>query len=152
MTEIVQDCIWLGSKEDAENVDFLLRNKITHVINVCGRMARPMFRSRFQKQRVSHIVYYEIEADDHPLYPILDKHGNEISNLMNSIIAENLSHRILIHCYAGMNRSATLLIHFLKEKAFPYQSVHTLIDHVRKLRPIILSNRGFESQLRHKHN
>lgn len=153
MTEIVDSSIWLGSKLDAENIDFLLKNKITHVINVCGELARPEFLSKPKhfREKVKHIKYYELEAMDHPEYPILQKHGNQISSLMDSIFKEDFKNRVLIHCFAGINRSATLLIHFLKKCVFPDESIRNVIENVRQLRPIILSNKGFESQLVYKH-
>jgi len=149
MTEIVDSSIWLGSKNDAEDINFLLKNKITHVINVCGELARPEFLSKPEhvRERVKNIQYYELQALDHPMYPILEKHGNQISTLMDSIFKENHNHRVLIHCYAGINRSATLLIHFLKQCVFPDESIYQVIKNVKQLRPIILSNKGFESQL-----
>jgi protein-tyrosine phosphatase len=153
MTEIVENSIWLGSKDDAENIQFLLRNKITHVINVCGDNARPHFLTRPSsvRERVKHIQYFEIQAADHPMYPILDKHGYQISSLMDSIFRQNPNSRVLIHCFAGINRSATLLINFLKQCVYPDKSIREIVSSVRQLRPIILSNKGFESQLFYKH-
>jgi predicted protein tyrosine phosphatase len=152
MTEIVDRAIWLGSKYDAENVDFLVKNKITHIINVCGKIARPVV-DESDVAKIKDIVYIEIEAIDHPMYPILQNHGRLVSKIMFDIFKENHEkNRILIHCYAGINRSATLLINFLKEFMYPDDSVYDIIDSVRTLRPIILSNKGFESQLLEKFN
>ncbi len=51
----------------------------------------------------------------------------------------------LVHCYAGISRSATLVISYLmKHKGM---SLNAAIQHCRKVRPIVNPNHGFIDQL-----
>ena len=52
---------------------------------------------------------------------------------------------VLVHCNAGVSRSATVVIAFLmKEKNFSFQEA---FHHVKKRRPCIRPNEGFVKQL-----
>jgi len=140
MTEILQDTIWLGSAQDAQDYTFLTTNNITHVINVGGEHAQ-------SKNMLPHIQYFKIDALDAPGYPILDYHLSVFSSIMDQALT-NPNNKILVHCYAGINRSTTLLIAYLK-KIFPTMN---LIHHVKSLRPIVLSNQSFLNLLENVEN
>lgn len=52
---------------------------------------------------------------------------------------------ILIHCYAGISRSATVVIAYLmQESCMPFFEA---MSFVRKRRPIVFPNFGFQRQL-----
>lgn len=59
--------------------------------------------------------------------------------------AINRSEKILVHCYAGMSRSASMLIYyFMKKEGIDY---HTSKKIIKKIRPIIEPNVYFKHQL-----
>ena len=71
---------------------------------------------------------------------------------MTQVLAECVAMRkpVLIHCAAGINRSATLLADFMaKMTGIP---VEEIIIWIRSLRPITFSNPSFVDQLRRAHS
>lgn len=60
----------------------------------------------------------------------------------HNFIDDNLPHRdVYVHCYAGMSRSATIVIAYMM-RACGMNFIEA-IAHVRKCRPIINPNHGF---------
>ena len=62
-------------------------------------------------------------------------------------IEENIGKtNVLVHCQAGVSRSATIVIAYMMRK---YQySMDVAVDRVKKRRPYIDPNKGFMKQLR----
>lgn len=56
---------------------------------------------------------------------------------------------VLVHCAAGMSRSATILINYMLVYLPEFQSVQEALEYVREYRPIVHPNRGFMKQLEH---
>ena len=58
--------------------------------------------------------------------------------------------KVLVHCYGGISRSATLVISYLisvLKSDLEYINIEDLIDMVKKIRPCINPNPGFIKQL-----
>lgn len=129
MTEIVPN-LFLGSAEDA--LDPALTTGAT-VINVAREISK---RSPYANRYV-HL-------------PIKDKASERIDVFFDrafEIIDDELAHgrRVLVHCFAGISRSATIVIAYLmKKNSWTYQRAH---EFVRILRPQVDPNFGFVVQL-----
>jgi protein tyrosine phosphatase (PTP) superfamily phosphohydrolase (DUF442 family) len=50
----------------------------------------------------------------------------------------------LVHCYAGISRSASIIISYLMKQGMTYEEAY---NYVKERRPIINPNRGFKKQL-----
>ena len=141
--------IWLGSREDAMNVEFLTENRITHVVNCAQSLAGFVSRVVPEASIKSHIV---LDAHDDERYPILERHLDAVTQFMDTVLADPES-TVLIHCMAGINRSATLVLAYVAQKQTmdgTMDSGKTLLERfadvfesVMEVRPIILMNRGF---------
>lgn len=86
---------------------------------------------------------YRIEADDCPSQDLLTHF-----DATHAWIAEALSNggNVLVHCYAGISRSASIVIaYIMKELNLDFDSAYNL---VLRARPVISPNEGFEKQLR----
>ena len=78
-------------------------------------------------------------------------HFDRVKQFINSAM-ENEG-RVLIHCRAGISRSATLLIAYLIDKSAEFRGEHAtdlkaVLKAVVTERPIVLPNPGFRGQLR----
>ena len=88
------------------------------------------------------------ETDDfNKLHISLDDHKNENISQYFSIATDFINKGpTLVHCYAGISRSASLVIAYLiKMKKW---SIEKALSHCRKVRPVVNPNAGFMHQLR----
>jgi predicted protein tyrosine phosphatase len=130
----IVDGIWLGDASDAMDIDTLNEHGIESVVN-CA-----------EKHTLTCEEYYPfgwnylgLECDDTADYDILGKHLSEFSSFMNKCIREKK--HVLVHCAAGINRSATLLIAYLVQSR--EMNLNDAISLCFQKRPIILTNQAF---------
>jgi len=114
------------------NAKYLQKLGITLIINV----AREAYPVRGQWKNLN--------------LPLSDNPGQNIIQYFESIyrvIDKEISSggKVLVHCMAGISRSATIIISYLMKK-FNGRPVETF-TYVKKLRPIIAPNAGFLKQL-----
>lgn len=134
---IVENFLYLGS-QDACTDDTLLKYKISYVLSVGVEMPTT----------ISPLI------DVKNLYvPCLDL----IETNLNDEILDNSFRfieecrrmkkgRVLIHCNAGVSRSASVTIAYLIK--YHKMSYNDAYDHVKMLRPCIQPNDGFRRQLK----
>jgi protein-tyrosine phosphatase len=124
--------------DDANDESFLRSNNIRVVLNCAGDQ---------EKTSVPVDVYKQMNAMDAANYPILERHSDESTHILT--VALMRRDPILVHCAAGINRSATLLADFLVQLTkLPAQDV---ILWLKSLRPITFSNHTFVQQLLRKY-
>ncbi|KAJ9444760.1 Dual specificity protein phosphatase 1 [Diplonema papillatum] len=129
--------LWIGDTKGAKNIAHLTSNGIKSVINC----APTMCRTSRETYADTDIEYHEVQAEDAADYPLLEKHLE--ADVLPLIAGDD---PVLIHCFQGVNRSATLLVACLmRAHGMP------LIDAaatVHAARPVILQNNdGFIRQL-----
>ena len=131
----ITESIFLGKSNSAQNLDVLQELGITHILMVGYDL-----EAKFPKQ----ITYTHLEMDD--------KEGVNIQVYFDTACdfideAINSGGKILIHCHAGVSRSASIVIAYLiKQKKISYEEAREIC---RQGRPCINPNRGFVEQLRH---
>jgi len=133
MTQITKK-IYLGSYDDARNLNKLSHLGITHILNTAIEI--PNFYPNYFK-------YLRLNLDDisqQNLYPVLDKSYKFIDNVVNN------DGKILVHCAAGISRSSSIVIYYLmKRYNWDYGRAY---NYVKSHRKIINPNNGFCRQLR----
>lgn len=139
MTKLL-DHLYLGSLQNALNVDALKNEGITHVINTVddyfedGRTKKSLYGDSFE--------YLSFNARDQENYPIMD-HFHQCYDFIED--ARKKGGKCLIHCIAGINRSGC--------SATAYVMVHQNVgpisaaQKVFEARGALLSNYGFIKQL-----
>lgn len=137
--------IWIGSMFDAVNTEWLRLKGITHVLNCAHQVAS-------YAKRVTGCTYIReilvLEADDKEDYMILDKHLDDVVRFCDAAFRDSDS-KILFHCMAGVNRSATLALAYAAQIGLESR-IENLADafvRVMRQRPIILTNGSFYNQL-----
>lgn len=135
--EIVEG-IWLGDASDAMDIDTLKEQGIDSVVN-CA-----------EKHTLTCEEYYPfgwrylgLECDDSAKYDILGNHLDEFVAFMDECVVNKK--KVLVHCVAGINRSATLLIAYLVRRRG--MSLIDAISLCHAKRPIILTNEAFVMSL-----
>ena len=133
-SEIIPNFLWLGSVESAQERKLIDSLKITHIINATIRSRRNFFPES--------IKYLSVD--------VLDEVSEDISNFfipVNTFIdqAEQEGGRVLIHCQAGISRSACLTVNYIRVRN--QWTLKEALEFVIQQRPEVHPNRSFMEQL-----
>jgi len=126
------DGVYLGSRNAARNQSELMKMNVTHILCVADfTMAYP---NVFKVKR--------IQIDDFDNVPIINYFEEGIQFIQDALQS---GASILVHCAAGVSRSATMVIAYImkKEKMLTEQALAL----VRSKRSIVYPNDGFLFQL-----
>ena len=126
--------VYLGSIEAALDTPDLKKRGITHIINAAKDATYD-----------SELPQIRLHLDDIPrenLFRVLEP--SRI--VMNRILLTNSENKILVHCMAGVSRSASVVIYYLmKNEGLTYDQA---LAKVRKTRSFVNPNAGFEMSLK----
>lgn len=124
----------IGSQATAQDLNFLNRENITHVLNLTACDFKPeVFTSR---------ICMQIKLNDSPAQDILSHIPAAVAFIQS---ARDCGGRILIHCLAGISRSSAIAIAYIM-----WHGHHTFpeaYDIVRTHRPCASPNLNFMGQL-----
>mmetsp|Transcript_37535 Transcript_37535/g.27287 ORF Transcript_37535/g.27287 Transcript_37535/m.27287 type:complete len:105 (-) Transcript_37535:777-1091(-) len=96
--------IWLGDYTSASNKFLLKKHGITHILCV-GSGLDTKFPNQFKYKKINEM---DVSSAN------LKQHFAACHRFMNNCEAENGI--LLVHCYAGISRSATVVISYLMMK------------------------------------
>lgn len=134
--QIVENFLYLGSKISAENRNILDENEISAIVN-CAIEIPNVFTNVKEADGIK-ITYLSLEMDDDPSFDPDPSLQTAIAFLNDNL---KLGKRVLIHCQAGISRSATIVIGYLMvEQKMPLKEAYQL---VKTQRPQIQPNAGF---------
>ena len=125
----ITDKVSLGDWIGAEDLEKLKQNNIKRVLSCMGYLS-PNYNDKSIVQKI-------IELDDNP-------QTNIIQYFKDSIKFIEESDKVFVHCFAGVSRSATLVIaYFMWKTKKPYNEVYEMVKKQRLIGP----NLGFRKQL-----
>ena len=138
---LICDRLFLGSNQDAQNIDAVKRHQIRYVLNMTG--SKSYSHDFFVTAGYPEIVLLCVDAHDQDDYNISD----------DFLVALNFIHKslrigdgaLLVHCAAGVSRSATIVAAYLMVKQRISASAAILLVH--QARPCVCPNIGFLKQL-----
>jgi len=125
--------LFLGSACSAQDPLWLQENQITHVINVADEVG--LNEAVLQG---SGIVYRWLSIADHCEFDIRGQFDAAFEFILS---AYQLGGRVLLHCAAGVSRSATIAIAFIMH--YEKLQLREALLLVREKRPFVYPNRGF---------
>lgn len=132
--------LFLGGKDSATDLKLLHSQGITHILN-CGGSHVHLHHKKVPPEY--HFEHKDIEAEDRPDFPLLDRFYEECRDFV--VKARESNGKIFVHCKGGVNRSATMVIALCID--LEGWDLMRAIRHVFRRRPIILTNTGFQRQL-----
>lgn len=126
--------LFIGDKYQTENVMFLSFNNISHVFNVAGEEVNP----DWQHDLNISIKYTHYPMIDNPCFALT----NEFILTILQMIDQSLQYgNVLVNCYMGQSRSATICIAYLMwRNNIPYD---VAFKHMRQIHPKTSPNFGF---------
>mmetsp|Transcript_44644 Transcript_44644/g.96747 ORF Transcript_44644/g.96747 Transcript_44644/m.96747 type:complete len:209 (+) Transcript_44644:1-627(+) len=134
----ILDFLYLGDVDSAQP-ESLTAQDVSSVLN----MAAADTCMEDGRQTRDGVQYLCISAEDEEEYPLLDAHFEACCSFLDECASQG--RRVLVHCMAGVNRSASIVVAYLMRR----RGMHLLsaVRHAFTARPIILSNAGFVEQL-----
>lgn len=125
MSEILPR-LWLGNINDSQSDNFLKKNRINVIVNCTKDLS---FNPHFTGYKYRIPVDDNLEVDQilamigflAEILPIIHRHYKHGDN-------------ILIHCYAGIQRSAIVTLSYLYE--YHLQNAKSAYNHIKRRRPI----------------
>ena len=134
-----EPALYVGSGAHAADVRLLSRLQIRAVINC----APSVCKAPKDRYAASDIRYLELDARDDREFPLLASCLDRASTFISSMHAEGRA--VLVHCMAGVNRSATLAVaHLLMVQK---RNLFEVFAECITARPSILQNPSFQLQL-----
>ena len=131
----VDNNVYISDYKAAANPHFIKKANITRIVK--------LFADSASDQRHPGVSYLVIDAIDHPDYDISEAAMTAIPFIQQAI--QN-NERVLVHCRAGISRSATIvLFHLMINRNIPLDLALKVLIHIR---PIINPNPGFMQHLR----
>jgi len=122
--------LFLGSLRDAKNT-YTKYNHIISILDVENKLILPVN---------CHTTYYLTDDVNSSLTPIIYKVAEHLENILQQ------NETVLVHCHAGVSRSAAVIIGYLMIKQ--YMSFNDAYIYVKMRRHIVCPNQGFLRQLR----
>jgi len=126
-------CLYLGGKNSASNKAHLFELGIKYVVN-CTLDVPNYFPDEFE--------YHNVHIDDVATENIY-KHFDQTLEYIDS--KQKQGHPILVHCVAGVSRSATIVLAYLMQ--YHKHRLRSAFELVKSKRPRIYPNIGFWRQL-----
>lgn len=137
--------LYIGDQFHARDKEGLHALGITHVVNATGGPhAVPNYFAEGQEGAPA-LVYARVPWDDHPTQALAPRIHSAVA-WINQVHHADPSAKILVHCHAGVSRSASIVILYLM-RAFGL-TYDAALSHLRRSRPQAAPNPGFEAQLR----
>ncbi|CAF3095951.1 unnamed protein product [Rotaria sp. Silwood2] len=134
MTQILPH-IFVGNINDAQNIDRLNQNGITHIVNSTPDL--PFF---WEKK----CQYMRVDVLDIPSENIR-KHFDKTFQFIDEALHKK-TNSVLVHCSAGISRSPTLVLAYMIKKH--HMTLDEAFNKMRQLRQIVDPNISFIVQLR----
>ena len=128
--------VWFGGAGPTHDPDLL--RPFTHVVN-----CESCFTSSSRVAQMRHFLF--LKSYDEETFPLIDTHFSTLLRYINHAL-QDPSAAVYIHCYAGINRSATLAIAYACH--LTGRPAADLIAEVRRATGrMVVENEGFERQL-----
>lgn len=127
--------LWLGDIESSQDYKFLKNNNIKLVINCCAGERPPFALYNSLGINVYHLPIYDYDSESNN--KILHMNINHVLQLIHNALS--YGRNVLVHCHAGIQRSATVVACYLMRYVFPEQSLTYIIQYMRSKRPVVFN-------------
>lgn len=137
--------LFLGSKWDALDEEFLHTNQIKFILNISREASPNQFGSVIGSQHIHHKHIFARDDPDQDLTGLFSEAFCFIDRAKEANMVSPGS-SILVHCVHGISRSPTIVLAYLMQGHG--LSLNEAMEHVRSRRLVISPNFGFLYQLK----
>jgi len=131
----IDEHVWLGDLDSSSNHCVLDQLNITHILTVLD------FEPSIPRD--DHRIRKFIHAEDLDEHNLLEEFDSAYEFINDAVSQQK---NVLIHCHAGMSRSATIACAYLMKKY--HLTFKDAMERLRSKRNCVYPNMGFERQLR----
>ena len=139
MDEIIPG-VFVGGIQASTDYDLLHDNAISYILNVSNF---PLDTEVMNKYESLNIQFAQVKMEDSPYF---DLRKNILAAVSTVRSAVNDNGRILVHCMAGISRSATVVAAYMIE--YLGHSANSALQEMSLKQPAVYPNSGFLTFLR----
>lgn len=133
--DLIVPRLYISDDIAARNKKLLNEKKITHILNITTNIPNKYEPEITYKK----LIILDFESQN------ISQYFNEAYEFIDNALADE-KNSLLVHCNAGISRSSSFVIAYLMKKRI-FKNYKDALSHVRKCRPIVSPNKGFEKQL-----
>lgn len=135
----VRDGIFVGDEHAAQDLEFVVSNKVTHIVNTSGRQ----IPNHWETIGVVYLTYHWVDNDSQVILDNRDIVANEFFSFIDEAVSAYES--VLIHSARGQSRSCCVLAAYLMRKY--HWGLRKTLEFVSYRRPDLNLKPAFMSQL-----
>lgn len=103
----IKDGLFIGDSFAAKDLEFVVANKVSRVINCCGRQVQ----NQWTNIGVEYLTYTWLDEENQILFDSTDKTTNEIYNFIQD--AMNQYESVLVHSVRGQSRASCVIASYM---------------------------------------
>lgn len=135
----IKDALFIGDELAAQDLEFVVNNKVTHIINCSGRQ----IPNHWEPIGVAYLTFYWLDVDNQVLFDKNDKITTEILNFIEE--AHEKGESVLVHSNRGQSRaSAVLVVYFIQKYKW---TLFKTLEFLNSRRPDLEIRASFINQL-----
>jgi len=145
--------LWLSDQRSVRNFAAMYDIGITHVVSTNSMPSHELRSLKTFLQR-NNMQHFYVPGHDESHYDMIGKHWETCRNFLQGARAESPDCKIVIHCVAGTNRSATIATAALlclppadDGQQQPKQMLLDVVRYIKAKRGMVLTNECFRRQL-----
>lgn len=125
--------LYIGSIKEISDKKWIDKHNISHVVNCAIEL------DNYFPDDVNYLNLHLRDAADQTLYHVFEPAYKFIYDAISK------GGTVMVHCYAGVSRSASIVIYFLMKSQ--KVGLQKALEQLKSVRPIINPNHGFMHQL-----
>jgi hypothetical protein len=135
----IKDGLFLGDEYAAQDLEFIVTNKVAHIINAAGRQ----MPNHWESIGINYLTLNWIETDNQILFDAKDEIINELFRFIDNALLKGES--VLVQSVKGQNRSCCVLAAFFIKK---YRwTLYKTLEFLHSRKPTLEIRASFFNQL-----
>lgn len=106
----IKDGLFIGDSFAAKDLEFVVANKVTRIINCSGRQ----IQNQWNNIGVQYLTFHWLDEENQTLFDALDKTTNDIFAFVEEAMTEYES--VLVHSVRGQSRASCVIATYLMRK------------------------------------
>ncbi|TNV72288.1 hypothetical protein FGO68_gene11213 [Halteria grandinella] len=106
----IKDGLFIGDEFAAQDLEFVVANKVTHVINCAGKQ----IPNHWEPIGVSYLTFFWLDQDNQIVLDVKDEASNAIFDFIEE--AHSATESVLVHSVRGQSRATCALAAYIMKR------------------------------------